>query len=171
MDVRHCRSLRHAQDRHRHLFGLNGPGLSTNFRALNFAEELLTAGDDVRLIFDASGAKSLSKILAPAHRLHRAWMESKTAMHGTCRECTKAYGVMDALEEADVPLLAGFKGHLAFRLLLDEGHRIATFQARHPQVVRNMFLICSRASASIHACSSHSTWMIARACFAGSMRG
>ncbi|MGB6231302.1 MAG: hypothetical protein WBF53_14370 [Litorimonas sp.] len=106
---------------------LDGAGLSANFRALNFAEELLAAGDEVRLIYDGGGAKSLAKILAPYHCLHRAYAKASAALHGACRECARAYRVFDTLEEKEVPLLAGFKGHLAFRPLLDEGFQIVTF--------------------------------------------
>ncbi|MGB3456218.1 MAG: hypothetical protein WBG08_12675 [Litorimonas sp.] len=106
---------------------LDGAGLSATFRALNFAQELLDAGDEVRLVFDGGGAKTLSKILSEDHRLHRAWTKAKPALHGACRECARAYKVFDTLEEADIPMLAGFKGHLAFRPLLDEGFQIVTF--------------------------------------------
>ncbi|MEM7728218.1 MAG: hypothetical protein AAF311_02975 [Pseudomonadota bacterium] len=106
---------------------LDGAGLSANFRALSFAEELLAAGDEVKLIYDGGGAKSLSKILDPGHRLHRAWTKSRSALHGACRECAKAYKVADTLQGEGIPLLAGFKGHLAFRPLLDKGYQIVTF--------------------------------------------
>jgi hypothetical protein len=106
---------------------LEGSGLSATFRALNFAQELLDAGDDVKLIFDGGGSKTLATIQEEDHRLHRAWIKAKPALHGACRECAKAYGVIDTLEDKGVPMLAGFKGHLAFRPLLDEGYQIITF--------------------------------------------
>lgn len=106
---------------------LKGEGLSANFRALNFAEELIAAGDEVRLIYDGSGSKSLSEIMATDHRLHRAFTKAESHLFGACRECAKAYGVFDALEEAGVTMLAEFKGHASLRRHLNDGFQIVTF--------------------------------------------
>lgn len=106
---------------------LKGEGLSANFRALNFAEELIAGGDEVRLIYDGSGSKSLSEIMQNDHRLHRAFSKAQSHVFGVCRECAKAYGVFDRLEAADVPMLAEFKGHASLRRHLEDGFQIVTF--------------------------------------------
>ena len=110
---------------------LDGDGKSANFRALNTAEELLTAGDDVALVYDGSGTKALGAMLDRDHDFHKWFVRAEPALRhasgGACKLCAKAYKTLDAIEEAGVELLDGFKGHASLRELLNEGRQIITF--------------------------------------------
>lgn len=100
---------------------------SRAYRALGFVAELLTAGDDVTLVFDGGGSATLAAIIGPAHDLHRAWTKAAPALRGVCGYCAKAYGVQAALLDAGVAMLAEDHGHASLRALLEEGRQIVTF--------------------------------------------
>jgi hypothetical protein len=100
---------------------------SRAYRALGFAAELLTAGDDVTIVFDGGGSATLAAILDPAHDLHRTWTRAATALRGVCGYCAKSYGVHQALTAAGIRMLTDARGHASLRALLNEGRQIITF--------------------------------------------
>lgn len=106
---------------------LEGSGLSANYRALMFADELLRAGDDVAIVFDGGGSTSLAAMITPGHDLNRVWKKAAPALRGVCSYCAKSYEVKDALEAAGIPMLTDDKGHASLRNLLLEGRQIITF--------------------------------------------
>ena len=108
---------------------LKGDGMSANFRAFNFAEELMQAGDDVVVVFDGSGTKALADVLAmeATQTFRRGWDKAADSLGGVCEACSKAYKVHDVLEAAGVPMLDGHRGHIALRQFLNEGRQIITF--------------------------------------------
>ena len=106
---------------------LEGAGHSAVYRAMMFVDELLRAGDDVTLIFDGAGSKTLAAIMRPENDVHRAWKKAERALRGVCSYCAKSYGVRDELETVGIPMLADDKGHASLRALLQEGRQIVTF--------------------------------------------
>ncbi len=46
---------------------------------------------------------------------------------GACLYCARAYGVKDAVEEADVPFVSDFKDHPSVRGLVTGGFQVITF--------------------------------------------
>ncbi len=42
-------------------------------RAFGFAAALMTAGDDVAIVFEGGGSVTLAAVLDPKHDLHRLW--------------------------------------------------------------------------------------------------
>ena len=106
---------------------LKGDGVSANFRAYNFAEELLDAGDDVVMVFDGAGSKALAEVLDSDQLVAKAFAKARPALGGVCEYCSKAYKVHDDLDDHDIPMLGGFKGHISMRRFLEEGRQIVTF--------------------------------------------
>lgn len=106
---------------------LEGAGKSAVYRALMFVDELRRAGDDVALVFDGAGTTALAEMQVPGHDLHHTWQKAAPALRGACRYCAKSYGVLDALEAAQVPMLGDDRGHASLRNLLLEGRQIITF--------------------------------------------
>lgn len=100
---------------------------SRAYRAFGFAAELMAAGDDVAIVFDGGGSATLAAVLDPKHDLHRSWRKVATALRGVCGYCAKAYGVQEALMDAEVPMLTEDHGHASLRSLLIEGRQIITF--------------------------------------------
>lgn len=106
---------------------LEGAGKSAVYRALMFADELIRAEDDVTIIFDGAGSSALAAMLEPGNDLHRVWLKAAPALRGVCAYCAKAYGVKEALDAANIPMLIDDKGHASLRALLLEGRQIITF--------------------------------------------
>jgi hypothetical protein len=106
---------------------LEGAGKSAVYRAMMFVDELTRGGDDVALVFDGAGTTALAEMLVPGSDLHHTWTKAAPALRGACRYCAKSYGVLDALEAAQVPMLGDDRGHASLRQLLLEGRQIITF--------------------------------------------
>ncbi len=106
---------------------LEGSGKSAVYRAMMFVDELITAGDDVTIVFDGAGSAALADMIRPDHDLHRVWTKAAPALRGVCSYCAKAYGVKDTLEAAGIPMLIDDRGHASLRALLTEGRQIITF--------------------------------------------
>lgn len=92
-----------------------------------FVDELRRGGDDVALVFDGASTTTLAEMLVPGHDLHHSWSKAAPALRGACRYCAKSYGVLDALDAAQVPMLGEDRGHASLRQLLLEGRQVITF--------------------------------------------
>jgi hypothetical protein len=106
---------------------LDGSGKSAVYRAMMFVDEMRRAGDDVVVVFDGAGTTALAEMLVPGSDLHHTWTKAAPALRGACRYCAKSYGVLDALEAAQIPMLGDDRGHASLRNLLLEGRQIITF--------------------------------------------
>ncbi len=106
---------------------LEGAGQSAIYRALMGAQELRRAGDDVVIVFDGAGSTAASEMAQPSHRFHTLFADVLPVVRGVCRFCAKSYGVLDALQSAELPLLGDDRGHASLRALLLEGRQIITF--------------------------------------------
>ncbi len=106
---------------------LEGAGQSAIYRALMGAQELRKAGDDVVVVFDGAGSTAAAEMAQPAHRFHALFMDIVPVLRGVCRFCAKSYGVLDAVQAAELPLLDDDRGHASLRGLLLEGRQVITF--------------------------------------------
>ena len=106
---------------------LDGDGESRVYRALMFVRELIEAGDSVSVVFDGSGTRSLAAISDPSHDLHLTFERVRGAVAGACRFCAISYGVLDAIEQLEFPLLRDYHGHASLRHWLETGHQLVTF--------------------------------------------
>ena len=105
---------------------LEGAGFSAVYRAMMFAQELRTAGDDVCIVFDGSGSTAAAQMLRAEHDLHPIFQSIRPLILGICRYCAKSYDVLAELEAAELPLLIDDRGHASLRALLLEGRQIIT---------------------------------------------
>lgn len=85
---------------------LEGSGKSAVYRALMFVDEWRRADDDVALVFDGAGTTALAEMREPASDLHHTWSQAAPALRGACRYGTRSYDVLEALEAAQMPMLA-----------------------------------------------------------------
>ena len=95
--------------------------------ALTTAREFQEAGDETKLIFDGAGTKWVAELSNPEHKYHRALDEVRDSVEGACAYCSKAFGVKDQVEAANVPLLDDFSGHPSLRSLISDGYQVITF--------------------------------------------
>jgi len=101
-----------------------GTGRMAN--ALTTAKEFHEAGDEVQLIFDGAGTTWIPVLADTEHKYHRL-LEGLRDVSGACLYCARAYGVKDAVEEADIPFLDDFKDHPSLRALVTDGFQVVTF--------------------------------------------
>ncbi len=106
---------------------LEGTGQSAIYRALMGAQELRNAGDDVVIVFDGAGSTAAAEMAQSEHRFHTLFINVMPAVRGVCRFCAQSYGVLDAVQAAELPLLEDDRGHASLRALLIEGRQIITF--------------------------------------------
>lgn len=88
-----------------------------------FAE---TDGDDVELIFDGAGTAWIPELEdedSDYHELYQAVREDAAA----CDFCASAFGVEDAVNDADVVTLDDHDGHPSIKSLVDDGYEVVTF--------------------------------------------
>ena len=103
----------------------DGTGRMAN--ALTTAREFAEAGDDVRIIFDGAGVKWLPTLLDEDHKYHRLLGSIREHVDGACAYCARAYGVKDAIETANFPLIAEYRDHPSIRSLIVDGYTVVTF--------------------------------------------
>jgi hypothetical protein len=95
-------------------------GLET---AKEFAE---TDGDEVELVFDGAGTQWIPELEDPdsdKHELYRAVRGDVSV----CDFCAGAFGVDDAVDDADVTRLDDHDGHPSIRSLVDDDYEVITF--------------------------------------------
>lgn len=103
----------------------DGSGRMAN--AFITALEAQDAGDEVRVIFDGAGTTWLRTLADPEHKYHRLLNEVRASIVGACLYCARAYGVVDDVERAEIPLLDEYKHHPSIRGLVADGFHVLTF--------------------------------------------
>ncbi len=102
-------------------------GLGRLVNAFEVAKELKESGDEVTLVFDGAGTQGLAEVVNPEHKAHRLYTAVADHVAGACSFCSRAFGVRDKLEAADIPFLSEYEDHPSLRRLLQEGWQILTF--------------------------------------------
>ena len=97
------------------------------YRGLRTALEFKDAGDDVVVVFDGSGVKSLAAISDPKHKMNPLAVALRDNIRGACAFCVASHGVTDAIEAGGWPLLTEYKGEASIRSLVVEGYQILNF--------------------------------------------
>lgn len=103
----------------------DGTGRMAN--AFVTALEAQDAGDEVRVIFDGAGTTWLKTLADPDHKYHRLREQVRGSVTGACLYCARAYGVVDDVERAGIPLLDEYKAHPSIRGLVADGFQVLTF--------------------------------------------
>lgn len=95
--------------------------------ALLTVKEAGEAGDEVRLVFDGAGTKWIGELANAEHRSHPLYQAVKGQITGACRYCAAAFGTMDAVQAAGVPLLDEYQQHPSLRRLVADGFAVLIF--------------------------------------------
>lgn len=91
--------------------------------AREFAE---SDGDEVELIFDGAGTQWIPELedeSSDHHELYLAVQDDTSV----CDYCSGAFGVEDAVADADVVALDEHDGHPSLKSLVDDGYEVITF--------------------------------------------
>lgn len=91
--------------------------------AKEFAE---TDGDEVELIFDGAGTQWVEELEDENHDYHDLY-QAVSDNASAYDFCAGAFGVDDAMNDADVVRLDEHEGHPSIRSLVDDGYEIITY--------------------------------------------
>lgn len=95
--------------------------------AMEFAKELGDHNDDVKIIFDGAGTTWIPELEDETHNAHPLYKAIKGNIHGACKFCSKAFGVINEVRKTDVPLLDDYDDHPSLRSFIIEGYQVVTF--------------------------------------------
>lgn len=91
------------------------------------ALEAIENGDELKIIFEGAGTKSIGEMEKEDHKLHTLYLSIKNNLTGACSYCAKAFGVKNEVEKAGITLLSDFKDHPSLRSLVVDGYQIISF--------------------------------------------
>lgn len=97
------------------------------YRGLKTAKEFADAGDDVVVLFDASGVEALAAASEPDHSMHPLLSSLRPVVRGACKFCATSHKVHDQIEAAGWTLIDDYAGEASVRDLLLEGRQVLTF--------------------------------------------
>lgn len=95
--------------------------------APSFAKELQENEDDVHVVFDGAGAKWIPELEDESHKAHPMYRAVKDNIDGACKFCSKAFGVLEDIQQTDIKLLDDYDDHPSLRGYLSRGYQIVTF--------------------------------------------
>ena len=95
--------------------------------ALEFAKELQDHNDDVKIVFDGAGTTWIPKLEDEGHDAHSLYAAVKESIHGTCKFCSKAFGVINEVRNTDIDLLDDYDDHPSLRSFIIEDYKVVTF--------------------------------------------
>lgn len=95
--------------------------------AMEFAKELSENGDEAQIVFDGAGTKWIPVLEDEEHDAHPLYQAVKENIHGACRFCSKAFGVLDEVNATDATLLDEYDQHPSLRKFIEQDYRIVTF--------------------------------------------
>jgi hypothetical protein len=102
-------------------------GLGRVVNALEFAKELQDHEDDVKIVFDGAGTTWVPELAGEEHDAHALYEAVKENIHGACKFCSKAFGVINEVSKTDVDLLDDYDDHPSLRNFITEGYQVVTF--------------------------------------------
>jgi adenosyl cobinamide kinase/adenosyl cobinamide phosphate guanylyltransferase len=94
--------------------------------AMTTAKEFKEAGDEIALVFDGAGTKWIPE-LSDGHKYSDLFGEVRDKVAGACEYCSKAYGVLEGVEQAGVKLLGEYEHHPSLRGYASQGYQVITF--------------------------------------------
>lgn len=95
--------------------------------ALELAKELHDHNDDVKIIFDGAGTTYIPKLEDEEHDAHPLYAAVKNNIHGACKFCSKAFGVINEVRKTDVDLLDDYDDHPSLRSFIIDDYKVVTF--------------------------------------------
>jgi hypothetical protein len=110
------------------LYAFNGEMMCFVHVLLN-GLDMAERGSKVAIVFEGAAVTlipELAKESNPFHALYRK-ARQQGLVDGACRACSIKLGVLDAVQEEDIPLLDGMSGHPSMADYMDQGYTIITF--------------------------------------------
>ena len=95
--------------------------------AFMLASEAIENGDDLKIIFEGTGAKWIKVLEKKDHLLNPLYSEIKNNITGVCDYCSEVFGVKEEIEKAGLPLISEYKRHPSLRSLFVDGYNVITF--------------------------------------------
>ncbi|KIL35791.1 hypothetical protein SD71_10275 [Cohnella kolymensis] len=94
---------------------------------LLYAEEIHSAGNKVRLIFDGEGTVWIRRLEDPGHTLNPLYKKVKAlGIIEACEHCAAAFGVEEDVQKANITPSKGNEGHASIADLIAEDYIIIT---------------------------------------------
>ena len=101
--------------------------VSRVYRALKVASEFNQAGDDVVLLFDGSGVKSLAEMANVQSSMHTLLESLRSNIRGACAYCARAHEVEKILIGQGYAMISEAFGEISLRGLIQERRTILNF--------------------------------------------
>jgi len=95
--------------------------------ALEFAKEMQENNDEVKIVFDGAGTKWVPELIDKQHDAHPLYETVKENIDGACRFCSKAFGVINEINNSEVDLLDDYDQHPSLRNYISKGYQVVTF--------------------------------------------
>ncbi|NGP90125.1 DsrE family protein [Fodinibius halophilus] len=95
--------------------------------ALELAKELQENNDEIKIVFDGAGTEWVPELENENHDAHPLYNAVKENIHGACRFCAKAFGVINEINDTEIELLDEYDQHPSLRNFIVEGYQIVTF--------------------------------------------
>jgi len=94
---------------------------------LEAAKEFVEAdGDEVEVIFDGAGTQWIPDLEDEGSDYHDLYVAVRESV-AVCDYCSSAFGVDEAVADADVTVLSEYDGHPSVRSFVDDDYEIITF--------------------------------------------
>lgn len=95
--------------------------------ALEFAKELQDHDDDVKIVFDGAGTTWVPELADEDHDANPLFKAVEGSIHGACKFCSKAFGVINEVRKTNVDLIDDYDGHPSLRSFIVDGYQVVTF--------------------------------------------
>jgi len=95
--------------------------------AMELAKELQDHEDEVKIVFDGAGTEWIPELEDEGHDAHPLYNAVKGSIHGACKYCSKAFGVIKEVKDSDVDLLDEYDQHPSLRNFIVDGYEVVTF--------------------------------------------
>ncbi len=91
--------------------------------------DLNDKGMDGRIVLEGEAVKLVQEMADEKHFLNTLYIKVKerNLFVGACRACSNKLGVIEGLEDENIPLIGEMMGHPAMADYIQKGYRIVTF--------------------------------------------
>jgi hypothetical protein len=95
--------------------------------AFMLAQEAIEKCDDLKIIFEGTGAKWIGALEDENHKLHELYLSIKDSITGVCLYCATVFGAKSKVLAANIPLISEYKEHPSLRQLFIDDYQVITF--------------------------------------------
>jgi hypothetical protein len=94
---------------------------------LVYADEIHSAGGEVKLIFDGQGTLWIPRFEDPNHPMHPLYKKVKAlGVIKACDYCAGAFGAKEDIQKANISSVKDNEGHASIAKLISEDYQIIT---------------------------------------------